>query len=147
MQFVRESHPNWEELDYFSFRFTDDYLELELKKEQCHKGWLICPGVYPCKVSDVPTNHAVHVLHILVMLTPQIYQKDVDVLCKKPSCCQVRVIAQKTSETAQYLNYEVPIKNIDPEYTVFIQCSRPETEQTSELWETHLHSNHNRYYC
>ena len=135
MQFTRESHPSWQEVNYFPFCFTDDFLELQLKKEQCYKGWHIWPKIYPCKVSDMPTNHAVYC--ILVMLTLQIRQKDVDVLCKedKPPCCQVTVRADKTPETTQHLNYKVPIKNIDPENTVFIQCSLTETEQTSELWK------------
>ena len=71
------------------------------------------------------------------MLTLQILQSHVDMFWKdgKPPCCQVRVIAQNTPETAQHLNYPVPIKNIDPENTVFIQCSLTETNQSSELWE------------
>ena len=70
------------------------------------------------------------------MLTLQICRTDVDMFWKDmPPCCQVKVIAQDTPETTQHLNYPVPIKNIDPKKTVFIQCSLTETEQTCELWE------------
>ena len=83
-------------------------------------------------VSDVPTNQ-----YIVEMLTLQIYQRLVDTFWKdsKPPCCQVKVIAQNTPEIVQHLNYPVPITNIDPENTVFIQCSLTEIKKTCELWE------------
>ena len=47
----------------------------------------------------------------------------------------MKVRAQDTPETSQHLNYPVPIKNIWPEKTVFIQCSLTEIVQSCELWE------------
>ena len=135
MQFAKKSHPNWQNKNYFKFCFTDDFLELQLKEEQCYKGWDIWPSDYPCMVRDMPNNHAVYC--ILAILTLQISQNDVDIFWKDRElpCCQVKVIAQNTPETTQHLNYPVPIKNIDPEKTVFIQCSLTETNQSCELWE------------
>ena len=74
---------------------------------------------------------------MLVRLILQISQRDVDIFWKdsKPPCCQVKVIAQDTPKTSPHLHYPVPVKNIRPEKTIFIQCSLTETNKSCELCE------------
>ena len=54
-------------------------------------------------------------------------QVDVDEFCYRESlplpCCEVTLVAKAGEDTAEFLNHPVTVENIQPEKTVYIQCS------------------------